>query len=98
VVVTWWGGSPNAGSNEMRALADREIILWPDNDQAGRNAMRRFAVAALRANARTLLWVDVPRELGEKWDLADPIPSMYAEASPQELLDTARPLSAADVY
>ncbi len=38
-VVTWVGGANNIQQGDWDLLKGRKIILWPDNDEAGRNAM-----------------------------------------------------------
>jgi KaiC/GvpD/RAD55 family RecA-like ATPase len=38
-VVTWRGGANNTSSGDWDLLAGRTVILWPDNDEAGRLAM-----------------------------------------------------------
>lgn len=98
VSITWMSGASNVPHAEMLALAGRDLILWPDNDLAGRAAMRLFAAHAHAAGASSVRIVDVPREFGEKWDLADDVPEEHREAFPiRRLLETARVLAPADV-
>ena len=42
VVVTWQGGSSAVAKADWRPLAGREVVAWPDNDEAGRAAMARL--------------------------------------------------------
>lgn len=97
VAITWSSGSGNAAKNDLSPLTARHLVLWPDNDAPGRAAMRAFAAEAFEVGAASVKIVDVPPDLGDKWDLADEVPAAYAEASPEELLSTARPLSRSEV-
>lgn len=98
VGMTWPGGANNARRVDASALRGKDVILWPDNDHAGRVAMRVFAARAFEAGARSVCIVDVPPEFGEKWDLADEVPPEHREAYPlRHLIETARELTIADV-
>lgn len=91
VAVTWMNGASGVRKTEMLALAARNLVLWPDNDPPGRKAMRTFAAYAYAAGASSVKIVDVPREFGEKWDLADAVPTDCAGGcSVQDLLASAR--------
>lgn len=80
-VVTWPGGSKGVRHVDWLPLAGRDIVLWPDADPAGREAMlgredasgRLFdgvAQLAWRAGARSLRLVD-PEGQPRGWDIAD---------------------------
>lgn len=53
--MTGAGGVPSLSALEV--LHDRLVVLWPDNDPAGRTHMERI-VDALRGVAREVRWVD----------------------------------------
>ena len=98
VTVTWMSGAASVALADMAPLAGRKIIIWPDNDIAGRKAGRQFAALALSAGADSVALVDVPREFGDGWDLADEVPEEPSKAYPlRHLLETARPLTAAEL-
>lgn len=91
VAVTWMNGASGVRRTEMMDMAGRDLVLWPDNDPPGRNAMRTFAAYAYAAGAASVKIVDVPPEFGEKWDLADPVPGGLSDStSVQALLESAR--------
>jgi len=77
VVLTWPGGCRAAGKVDWAPLAGRRVILWPDSDKPGVEAMSM--VGARLANlASAVAIVDLSRVaemLGEAlpagWDLAD---------------------------
>lgn len=98
VPVTWMSGAGSVARTELASLVGRTVTIWPDNDIAGRKAGRQFAALALKADAAGVSFVDIPREFGEKWDLADEVPEEHREAFPlRHLLKTARSLTAAEI-
>ena len=98
VIVTWMSGASSVPRTDLSPLAGREVAIWPDNDISGRKAGRKFAALALNAGAASVSFVDVPREFGDKWDLADKVPAECRDAYPlRHLLDTARVLTPAEL-
>jgi hypothetical protein len=87
VVTTWPGGSKAIKEADWRPLRGRDVVLWPDNDEAGKTAMR--AIADRLTDARTVRGIKLPDGLPEKWDLGDPIP---ADLDPVALIGRARDL------
>lgn len=65
--VTGTSGTP--GAEALEALRDRRVCLWPDNDEAGREHMRRIAERLQGVTAETLwfTWDEAP----DKGDAAD---------------------------
>ena len=43
VALTWMGGAAADGSADLSPLEGRNVILWPDADQPGRDVMARIA-------------------------------------------------------
>ena len=77
VVTTSMGGNVRASETDWRALAGRDVVIWPDADPAGIKyaaAVHRLALDAGAAIARVL---ELPGTLPEKWDLADPVPDGF---------------------
>ena len=68
-VVTWIGGAANVESNPWNLIAGREIILWPDNDAAGIEAMNKLSTIL---DSTRISIIDVS-SLPAKADLADNI-------------------------
>jgi putative DNA primase/helicase len=63
-------GAAGTPSREvLEVLKDREVILWPDNDDEGRVHMERIA-NALQGIARSVRWMDWP-DAPPKGDAAD---------------------------
>jgi hypothetical protein len=72
VVMTWPGGTGAVAHIDLTPLRGRNVVLWPDNDEGGRKAMR--IIADRLTDARTVRGVKLPDGLPEKWDLGDAIP------------------------
>lgn len=81
VATTWQGGSNGVPHADWSALADRDVVLWPDADPAGLNAMLGYvdgsglihegvAQRAHRAGARSIRVIDVS-VMPKGWDIAD---------------------------
>ena len=64
------GSSTKLDAIDWRPLAGKSIILWPDNDEAGRRFMDRVAaqVASIGCAVR---WVTLPESAPDKWDAGD---------------------------
>lgn len=43
VVITWSGGDNGTGKTDFSPLQGRKMVWWPDNDDSGKNTMRRLA-------------------------------------------------------
>jgi Domain of unknown function (DUF6371) len=73
VVITWPGGSSATAQADWSALKDREVWIWPDHDEPGRKAAEAIGDVLLEIAAGVRI-VDLPPDLPEGWDLADPAP------------------------
>jgi uncharacterized protein (DUF927 family) len=74
VAVSWPAGSKSAHLVNWSPLEGRDVIIWPDNDDAGRDAAAKISNLATAAGAISALVVPVPRDFPPKWDLADEAP------------------------
>lgn len=73
VVLAWKGGAGNAKNIDVSPLDGRDVVLWPDADRAGSEAMRVIGRRALKAGADVRLVV-LPPGLPDGWDLGDTLP------------------------
>lgn len=82
-VIAWPGGSKGIAFVDWSPLAGRDVVLWPDADQAGRDAMLGYtnysgllmpgvAQYAQRALCKSIRMVD-PEGQVRGWDIADAI-------------------------
>jgi putative DNA primase/helicase len=70
VCLAWCGGTGGVNSVDWQALAGRDVTLWPDADNPGRECMRKLA-AKLLPIAASVAIVAPPKSAPEAWDLAD---------------------------
>ena len=69
-VCTWPSGCKAIDKADWQPLRGRAVVLWPDADDVGREAMAKLA-ARLLALGCTVRIVAVPAGQPEGWDLAD---------------------------
>ena len=80
-VVAWPGGSNGMAKVDWSPLAERDVVLWPDADPAGRKAMLGaqndagdvtpgVAMYAARVGARSIRLIDT-NGMPKGWDIAD---------------------------
>lgn len=74
VVLTWSGGTPGVDKADWRPLAGRDVVIWPDNDDAGRKAADKLGAILHDVGAASVRLVQVPTWFPKKWDLADADP------------------------
>lgn len=72
VTTTWAGGAQAMAKTDFTALAGREVILWPDNDEAGRKAMAYIARSLANGDGTRVKMLEV-RERPRHWDVGDAI-------------------------
>jgi putative DNA primase/helicase len=78
VVTTWPSGCKAIDKADWSPLQGRRVILWPDADQPGQQAMDQLAQRLLRLPVDRVQIVTPPADVPEGWDLAD------ASWSPEE--------------
>jgi putative DNA primase/helicase len=71
VVTTWPSGCKAIDKADWSPLTGRRIILWPDADVVGQQAMDKLAQLLLRLPADRVQMVTPPPDAPEGWDLAD---------------------------
>lgn len=81
-VTTWQGGSNMMQKTGWHPLAERSVVIWPDNDKPGRKAAERIGRFAAENHATEVRIVQVPETWPNGWDLADEPPG---DATPDTL-------------
>lgn len=79
VVVTWLGGVNGISKTDFKSLKEREVLIWPDNDEAGKKATTALESILREVESKSISTVDLPSTLPQKWDLADKIPDHLPE-------------------
>jgi 5S rRNA maturation endonuclease (ribonuclease M5) len=67
----------SAPSYDFSPLHGKEVILWPDNDKAGRKVAELVQQLALQAGAKSVTTLTPPQGKPEKWDAADAIAESF---------------------
>lgn len=74
IAYSWMGGAGRAGHTDLTPLGGQdEVVLWPDNDLPGLNAMRAIADGLARLGV-AVAWVDqsdIPDDFGDAADMSD---------------------------
>jgi putative DNA primase/helicase len=68
-VITWVGGAKAVKKTDYSGLKGRKIILCPDNDQPGLEAMNYLT--NLLVDHCDIEIMEIPDEMPEHWDIAD---------------------------
>lgn len=71
VVTTWPSGCKAIDKADWSPLQGRRVILWPDADQPGQQAMQLLAQLLLHLPVERVQIVAPPSDVPEGWDLAD---------------------------
>lgn len=71
IVTTWPSGCKAIDKADWSPLTGRRVILWPDADAVGQQAMDRLAQLLLRLPVDRVQMVANPPGSPEGWDLAD---------------------------
>lgn len=89
VVMTWPGGSKAKKKLiDWTRLKGRRVLLWPDNDAPGREAMAEIA-AVLRSLDCRVATLEPPAELPEHGDIADLNEAGWSAKQIGELVESA---------
>jgi putative DNA primase/helicase len=78
VVVTWSNGSNSVGNNRWDVLQGRNVVIWPDADEAGHKATM-ILVKKLTPLAKNVRVIPLPDDVREGWDLADAVAEGWDE-------------------
>jgi putative DNA primase/helicase len=71
VVVSWAGGSGSVHKNDWTPLAGRDVIIWPDADEAGLKCAA--ILGAILSNSAKHVRIINPSDHSGGWDIADAI-------------------------
>ena len=69
VVVTWMGGAGGICKADLKPLRNRKLLLWPDNDKPGREAMA-YVRREMSSYCGQIKSLD-PKDKPGGWDAAD---------------------------
>jgi hypothetical protein len=87
IASTWPNGSQALAKADFRPLAGRRVVLWPDHDEPGRDAMRE-ALRILHGLGALALTLDVEAmDLPPKGDCVDWLAGWVARHGKRELYE-----------
>lgn len=89
VGTTTMHGSKAPHKSDWMPLANRNVVFWPDHDQAGDDYAKAAAFLASAAGASSIRAVALPASFPEGWDIADPLPEGVTVEMLQEMVATA---------
>lgn len=90
--VSPMNGSGSPHWTDWSALKGRDVVVWPDNDDAGQVFASKVAELCHGAGALRVRVVAVPPEFPPKWDLGDVPPDGWDADKLRRLLDAAQPI------
>ena len=79
VVTTWSGGCKAVAKADLRPLAGRRVVIWPDHDKSGWDAAATAGELLSSLGVKELRIVQTPGDFPLEWDLADPLPELSNE-------------------
>ena len=85
IVVCWHGGASAIESSDWSALKDKEVIVWPDNDEPGFKAAKAIKVG-LKGIASSTVIIKPPEHFKEKDDLWDE----FDRGNPIDIIEYAK--------
>jgi len=89
VCTTSPNGAGNARHSDWSSCKNRDVVIWPDNDEEGRDYAENVAKLLQHEGANSVRIVKVPEDFPEKWDVADPLPEGHTLEELQTLIDNA---------
>ena len=95
-VTTWCGGAKAVSKTDFGPLRGRDVVLCPDNDDPGRNAMAQAAALlhAIGANVKIVNLLELAKarpsgpDIPEGWDVADALQEDWAPEALREALES----------
>lgn len=92
LVLTSSGGSNGADKSDWSVLKDRKVIIWPDNDDAGKRYADDVCKALHKASATAVFIVSIPDDAKRGWDAADALQEGWSEEKALFYVQQAKPL------
>ncbi|WNO10401.1 AAA family ATPase [Teredinibacter sp. KSP-S5-2] len=69
------GANAPIEKTDWSPLEGKRVLIWPDNDEAGKEYAEKAAQAIAEAGARSIEILHIPTDLPTKWDAADAVES-----------------------
>ena len=85
-VMCWIAGTGSVHLTNWSALKNRDVILWPDNDEPGLKCMPKLKTILEKIEASSVRIVSLPADTPQGWDLADPLPEGWDQTTLDNLI------------
>jgi hypothetical protein len=89
VCVTSPGGSNSATAADWSSVIGRDVVIWPDADDAGHKYAEQVADMALQAGAKSVSVISPPPDAPRSWDAADAAAENWSAADMTSLIESA---------
>lgn len=76
--ITWSNGSNAVKKSDWSPMEGRDVLIWPDADEAGAKAAATVAERCIAAGAARVRVLDVSDQVKQGWDIADAIEAGWA--------------------
>jgi hypothetical protein len=90
VAVSPMNGARSPHKTDWTPLAQRAVVIWPDNDMPGLGFADAVSGLAANASASSVAIIDVSQDWPEGWDLADELPNGVTHEVLAEMLTSAK--------
>lgn len=90
-VCTWPSGCKAINKADWQPLRNRTVLLWPDADDVGRQAMAKLGPMLMALGCDVTI-VEPPGHMAEGWDLADALEQGWSPAAAAKAARTCRHL------
>ncbi len=67
------GANASIDKTDWSPLKDKDVIIWPDNDEPGKKYAQSAYEKLLKIGAQSVKIIDIPTDKPAKWDAADAI-------------------------
>ncbi len=94
VCITSPGGSKAANQADWKPLTEREVVIWPDNDEPGQQYAAAVARHVIAVGATRVSIIEPPSGLPPAWDAHDALVAGFDETHTMRLIMNARPAAA----
>ncbi|WP_298356922.1 ATP-binding protein [Rhodoblastus sp.] len=84
-------GSRAARKADWTPLAGRQVVIWPDADEAGQKYSHEAALCLAEAGAASVSLIAPPADATAGWDAADALADGWTPAQAEALIRAARP-------
>ena len=95
VCTTTMNGAKAVSKADFTPLKGRGVVIWPDNDTAGQEYAQQVS-RAIAGLVKSCAVTTLPKDLPDKWDLADTLPVGITLNDLQSTLQSAAPVAVAN--